>query len=942
MGINLHSIAVLAELTRYKIHYKFGSGDEVAVCCPFHKDGQEENPSCFINTKSRLFNCQTGGCEKSGDIVTLLAQHTKVSRNDIIVQLSQHYDLENERTVDPLAVERWHEAIWKADALRNELYERGLTDKLIRYYRFGCNGERITIPIPSNSGAYVNVRLYLPGAPGNLKMKNSSGFGKQNQWFPVQQLKYDELLLTGGECKAIVAADQLNKNNVGAITGTWGEKGKIPPAMLRELQGKRIYVCMDVDKSGIEASIKVAKILQLHDIWCSILSLPLDIDKYPKGDINDFCARERGELYPLVQEAEEYRANFIDKSLQDIAEPESVELAESVHADNSNKRIKVKGVVSHLQDSPFFVPKDITIKCERDQTYCLLCPVYVKDRNEFSIPRESPSIIEFIGAPTSYQLEIVKSAIGVPRICKVAEFDKLSEYNVESARVSPQIEIDNRGTDRQPIAGFCVGAGLTLNEGYRFTGKLLPHPKTQEATLLVSEYEPVQDALSAYTIDDAEQLGAFWPKEWTLEGIDEKLNEIYADLEFNASQIRGRRSLHLAIDLAYHSPLLINFDGQNDKGWIDLLVLGDSGNGKSKCIENLVEFYGLGRIYDCSNSTVAGLLGGMEKYNDKWFITWGVIPQNDRHLVVIEEVKEAPTEALAKLRDMRSRGVAQNVKIGGNRQANARTRSIWVSNPRNGCQVNSYSYGVLAIRELIGAREDVRRFDFAVITTDIVVPPKSPVPHVYTGDLCRELILWAWTRTREQVIFLPETIQTIIEEAEKLCGIFSIAIPLVDLGTMKFKLARLAASLAARLFSSSEDCQSIVVYPVHAQYIAKMLYENYAAPEFGYLTFSQGQELLTKLLNPEELKKTILNTAFPKDFCRSMLAQDYIEIQDLGDWGSVDHGRAQAMMSLFVRKHALIRRGKYYRKTPPFIEFLKSMEADDDTPDKPESTQVEF
>ena len=149
MGINLQAISVLAELDKYGLEYEFAGGDEVKVKCPFHNDS---SPSCYVNTQKRLFQCKTAGCEQHGDIISLLARVVSKPRAVVLVDLEQRYDISEEKIIEAEVVERYHQEIWKADALRNELYRRGLIDSDIRKYRLGVHDNRITIPVRSASG----------------------------------------------------------------------------------------------------------------------------------------------------------------------------------------------------------------------------------------------------------------------------------------------------------------------------------------------------------------------------------------------------------------------------------------------------------------------------------------------------------------------------------------------------------------------------------------------------------------------------------------------------------------------------------------------------------------------------------------------------------------------------------------------------------------------
>lgn len=929
MAIDLSQISVAAELERHGIPYEFAGGAELKICCPFHEDS---TPSCHINTEKRLFKCQTSGCGVSGDIVGLLSGVMKVSRALVLLELSKYYDVEEEKVIDVSTIERFHENIWKAPALLLELYKRGVTDNLIRKYRLGETEHRVVIPIRGRSGAFVSYRKYLPGAPGKDKMRNARGFGKL-RWFNPDQLSYPTILLVGGECKAIVAADQLNQYNIGALSATCGEDN-LSMELLQDLKGKRVYVCMDIDDAGQKGAIKACNQVRCIADFVANIVLPLDKDKHPKGDINDFVATEHGELKPLIDAAEEFLPELTDKLKEDVSDPTPLELNLAIHADNSGKRLTVKGIVSAMDTTPYLIPKDVLITCPGNVAECAMCPVFLKNQKNFKIPPESPHILEFINSTNTGQIEIVKSAIGIPRSCRVCEFEANSRYNIEDTRVSPQLEIASEFGDRQPVPAACIGLGLRLNEAFELTGKLMAHPKTQQATLLISEYKASQNAFSNYSMEGIEDLSIFWPKSWSVEDIQIKLDEIYSDLEYNVTQIYKRRKMHLVSDLAYHSALFIPFDGKTVKGWVEALIIGDSGQGKSDVVNGLQAHYNLGCKLECKNTSVAGVLGGLEKMGDRWFISWGVVPLNDRGLVIFEELKGIPPEVIPKLTDMRSSGFAAVAKIGKHWKTHARTRWLISTNCKDDALMEQRTFGVTAIKELMGAPEDVRRLDIAMVVAKSEIDPaelnikradRPVVEHVYGADLCRQLILWSWTRTREEVWFSPEAVDAVLKGASELCEMFSEAIPLVHGSSMRLKLARLSAALAARLFSCSEDYTTLCIYPGHVEYIVNLLKEMYSTPAFGYAEFSAAQKILNTLLDPEELCREIQTLAHPKDFCKSMLSRDYIEPQDLADWTGKERNEVNVLLSLFVRKHALIRSNKAYRKSAKFIELLKTM-----------------
>ena len=918
-------INVLAELERIGWSSEWASDEEVRVKCPFHED---TTPSCSINIEKRVFSCQTAGCGASGDFIKFLCGALKTTRQVIYADLSTRYVLDTTKIISAEVIERYHRRIKEAKPLLRQLYHRGVTDALIAQYRLGEDNGRITIPIPNEGGLYVNVRRYLPGAPGKDKMRNTKGHSSP-RLYPIGQLQFDKIVICGGELKAVVVADQLNKHGIGAISTTQGE-GNWDMSFTPHFKNKTVYVCLDVDDAGQSSAADLCNMFSRVTDWVGNVILPLDKDKYPKGDPNDFIGQEKGEMLPVLDACEEWTPTFQTNGLSKEP-PEELPLSVACTAESSGKRVKVQAVVSALADAPYVIPKEVRVTCTRSEECCATCPVYIGTDKQI-VPDESQAILAMVGQETGKQREVLMQCLGIPMRCKVCSFYPEAMYNCEDVRLTPTLAITERNTDNAMQPAVVVGKNLELNETYNLVGRMHPHPKNQQSTLIISEFETAEDALSSYEPRDLHDLELFRPPDWTEDAVRKKLHEIYKDLEANVTRIFQRRSLHLVIDLVYHSPLLINFDGKNHKGWLEALVVGDSSQGKSETAINLMNHYGLGEKVECKNATVAGLLGGLTQLSNKWFVTWGTIPTQDKRLVILEELKGASTEVIAKLTDMRSSGIAEIPKI-ERRKTHARTRLIAISNPRSAFSMSSYNYGLEAIPELIGGLEDIRRFDICHVVNKVEVDAEKlnqlqtarpQVEHAYTGELCRRLILWAWTREPDQVIF--EDSKMVLEESTRLCGLFTDAIPIVDRGSMRLKLARLAAAVACRTFSTTEDHTACLVRPCHVQFASKFLETIYSSAVFGYLDYTKAQALTDTIKDPEMIRKHVADTPFPKDFIEQLLHTPSIDAQDIKDWCGWDHVAATNLISLLVRKFAIRRDGRQYRKSPAFIEMLKEMQ----------------
>lgn len=947
-AFNIELINALAELAYYKIEFEYtGSANEIKLSCPFHSD---ETPSFFLNIEKRVGICHAAGCEKSADIITLLAAKLSFSRAQITNELSQRYSLENDdedNILDFRVVERFHTNLLtlRPSNLLAELYIRGITDEDIIEYRIGYDEstKRITIPIRNKEGSFVNIRKYLPGAPGSEKFRNIKDHGKI-RLFPINQLDYSTILICGGELKAIVAAKLLNQHNIGAISATCGEDNW-SKTLTDCFIGKDIIICFDIDEAGKQAARNRAQTLYRIAKSTKILTLPLDINKYPKGDINDYVGVEQksdSDLFALL--SSEYCIDFVstqlsaNKKLDNTENPTKCHIAQAISSSKVGKRISIDCVLHSVDTAPFIIPKSVFVSCDRSQKVCSICNIF-KNRDDelYKLNPENASLLELVHSRKNQHRDALMNMLGIPKKCPIADFHTEEYANYEDSRISAQLELTDRSSDRFQQPALILsddkedGKKLELNESYEFIGRNWPHPNSQQSTLILSEYKQTTDALSNFQLSDEykEKLKCFTPDQLTITGLQLKLDQIYADLQSNITKIYGRPEYHLVIDLTYHSPLFINFDGNEEKGWIESLIIGDSAQGKSQVAKALKQFYDLGEKVESKNSTVAGLLGGLQKTGDRWFVTWGMIPQQDKRLIILEELKGMPIEVFAKLTDMRSSGFAEIPKI-EKRKTYARTRLIAISNPRSGRELSTYMYGIESIRELIGSIEDIRRFDIALILSNkdinqelINIPSsmRKQIPHIFTNDLCRQLILWAWTV--KSAVFEPSAEKLIFDSANELSEKFHDSIPLVDKGSMKLKLARLSAALAARTFSYDADNNNyniILVRDCHVQYIVNFLSSIYSTKTFGYSNYTQAI-IESKKLNDE----TIIIHEFsdinePKEFCKKLLHANSFDERDFMDIAGCDREKASNRISLLVRKNAIYRNNGRYYKNPEFIE----------------------
>ena len=936
--IDITQIDALAELRELKVSIELVGDDEVRIICPKHKDN---DPSLCLSTDKNVFICKASQCGFKGDVITLFCMLRGTTRDAETDYLCSKYpEARREKSINPETVDKYWRNLKGAPAyMRQALQDRGITEEDIRKHRIGYDGERITIPVANRYKEYVGLRRYDPKASGKDKYRNIAGYGRDRIFNEADIYEYDSLLFCGGELKTVVAARLLNTYGVGAFCYTAAE-GTFNPKDLDLLRGKQVYICMDIDSAGIAASKILSRLLFPVADAVYVVRLPLDQHKYPKGDLNDYVGQAKAtaeDLLQLLEHSERIDVKYGTEA-KDLPLTETT-LLKATSTKFVGKRVGFKAVAVAADTTPYFVPKVIGLTCDQKQKACGSCSVYGHtpdpDTGIYDI-KLSPivdGILDMVEAPKAKLPAAIKETLGIP-FCKSVQFTTREYFKAQDVRIAPEISITNNDGSNTVQPGLIIDGDMELNTPYDIEAVIHPSPKNQQAVFLVSRVSEAEDSLNTFapSKQELEALQVFQSGD-SVEEIDSKLQSIYEDLEANVTRIFKRRDLHLMFDLTYHSALLLQFEDRTIPGWINSIVVGDSSQGKSEVANRLGEHYGTGERADCKNATVAGLLGGLQQIGNRWFVSWGIIPTHDRRLVVLEEVKGATTEVLGKLTDMRSRGIAEIPKI-ERRRAHARTRLVFISNPRSARPISSFNFGIEAIREVVGALEDIRRFDVATTLSAVDIPAEEiselmrnrpEIEHRYTHELSKRLILFAWTRQKEQIRFTPEAEAKTVSLSVDLCNTYEESFPLIDRGTARFKIARLATALALRLYSVDES-GNVVVTAAHVEWVARWLDKIYSAESFGYKQLSQARQKVDETLSTSEIREKILTTKYPADFVQLLLSRQDLVLSDFMDACGIDTEVAQQLVSFFVRKRCISRRKRGYYKTSGFIDVLKTLE----------------
>lgn len=372
------------------------------------------------------------------------------------------------------------------------------------------------------------------------------------------------------------------------------------------------------------------------------------------------------------------------------------------------------------------------------------------------------------------------------------------------------------------------------------------------------------------------------------------------------------------------------------RGWLSALVIGETRTGKSETASAFVNHIGIGRmIMDPANMTFAGLVGGVQQVGtgDKtWSITWGVVPVNDRGLVVLDELSSMSVEDISRMSGMRSSGIAEITKI-RSQNTPARTRLIMMGNPRGaGRTLTSFPTPVESVIDLIGAPEDIARFDLAAAVlggfdknaADAALGPQpQPVP----SEIRRDLVRFAWSRSPSSVKFDEDGERAVLDAAKRMVEKYDSAVPLVEPSEQELRIARVAVAAAVRTFSVVDGV--VVVRRCHAEY-AEWFMCQLLDGDMQYDAFSESKR--RRRLNLDEAAAAMSKVS--DDFRR--LAQAFLRIKrvtmnSLSLSTGLDTNETRSIISALHGAGALDftevdNRSAYMVWTPEFLKALRAIE----------------
>ena len=418
------------------------------------------------------------------------------------------------------------------------------------------------------------------------------------------------------------------------------------------------------------------------------------------------------------------------------------------------------------------------------------------------------------------------------------------------------IKNENSTTDIEHIAtieftDYVLKKRLESGKKYLITYKLVPHPyKGQQLTMIILDAEDASDSVSNFRVTDEVKrtLNEFQKLEGT---VMERLHTL-SEMAKAFIGYDGYNKLIQAIDLSYHTVLEFNFGTfKNVRGYLDTLIVAESRVGKSSTAEALQKLYKLGAFTSLAgnSATIPGIIGGSTKVNGNYQTRAGLIPMNHRGLVIFEELAKCNSNLVRELTDIRSSNQVRISRVSGTLTLPALVRMITLTNVKNSGNrikpINSYPNGVDILVDLIGAPEDIARYDLMLILGEqgnkVIDPFWEPV-QPFEPEAYQTRIRWVWSRTVDQVKINSDVGKYILQKCNELNSTYDSHIKIFGTEAWK-KIARLAIAMAGYLVSTDETYENIIVTKEHVDAAVQFLIECYDNPTFKLKEYVEMERL---------------------------------------------------------------------------------------------------
>lgn len=787
---------------------------ETAVCCPFphHTESgveyQETIPSAHINLDKGVFHCKV--CEKGLSEVSFISEILGCKYEAASKIASLYRDVENLHSWNQLKLNP------RTKEICNEL---GISDEVIEELHLKTENREEDIAFPVLMyGKVVDVRNY---SPYNRAAKIRSRAGSTTGMV----IPFDLWINTNPHTWTIICAGEKDmavarSNGFNAITLTGGEKAL--PKILKPFKNRRVAICYDHDEAGIEGAKSVAAAILPYAAEVRICTGFHEVCKEHGEDITDFFTKYK----KTKRDLQKY---IIDSPV--FTPEEAAVVSKVTHPfvtllEASQPKYIGRVVQSNIQvvatyEKAMPVPTTIhavKLNISGDDKYNLMQQGETRDWE--LCDKTCQDVLKLVDNNfTEQQIrDNTREILGITKIERDVKIERPTKETVYQCNVTDLFEVTTKNPQTIEFVAYVIGKRLESGKKYCITYKLTPHPfKGQQLTMIILDATEAADSITDFhlTEDNKKMLDQVKNMEGSVHDKVETLSEMaksYIGYD-------GYNKLIKAIDLSFHAALQFNFNGNTERGTLDTLIVTESRIGKSSTAEALQKLYSLGTFVSLAggNATIAGIIGGSNKVNGSFQTRAGLLPMNHRGLVIFEELAKCDKDLVKALTDTRSSGSVKITRVSGDLQLPALVRMITLSNVKSSSKniqpIASYPNGITILVDLIGAPEDIARYDLMLVmgeTGNRIIDPNWRPITPFEPEIYRTKIRWVWSRNPDQIIITRDVVEYIFKKCNELNSKYDSHIKIFGTEAWK-KVARLATAIAGYVVSTDDTYEKIIV-----------------------------------------------------------------------------------------------------------------------------------
>jgi len=808
--------------------------DRLSVVCPRSGAGcKDTNGSATIFPERANMHCFECGSSMELKEWAALSLGTG-SPYDTLLELARRLDVKTQKpkpTATNVTVESiggFEAALWKTDAgkpFRQLLADRPLSEAELLKYQLGlvaAHGRHgVFFPKFEEDGQLLGGGPIWTNQKGKKWVWWPTGRCTSKRFWPLffKPREDTDLWICEGPWDDLIGREKLNLDAYAWLGGAGVAitSSSIPGFF----HNRTVNICFDLDvfrgpglpvllpqdqKKLFEQSIPA---LQAAGCKVKIRVPPLDVAKYPKGDLRDWWNSGGRDITTFPS----FDPSVYVRQKVPVVETTIDRLGALLDQD-----VRFRATTISIEPKGYVLPDGLYVRCDMPGegvcTHCLLYREYPE--HLLDLKKEPEIMARLISSHESLQLA-VKKFLQPSRKCP--------GLAIEEVGLQGQLAIWTAGPtlkhheDHHRVSVITAKPPDTVKE-VEITGRVLRGVDSAETLVYgreVKACEMERVDLTKFT----EELQTLTP--WQSEDPAEilaYLEQRSDDLAYHVTQVFDM-PWGLGVDLLAHSAIEIpTATGMTMRGWLDMAFVGPTKTAKTQCVLRMLKHLGVGSYHSVgSNATLAGLTTATSRdpRTGSWLTTPGLFPRSDGGLVALDEFQAMEIRGrmgasfFEDFNSVRQNGTLDVMKAGRELRFPARIRMLTISNPPSKHGFAVYRQPCEVLRDLYGKEQTIGRLDLAWIlakpgsdgdfrTQDREA--RASVIHRWRQDLAHALVLRAWGMQPSEIVVTEGAWSTALETVEMWSSEFSTkALALFNGLASRDTVIRMATAIANTRFS---------------------------------------------------------------------------------------------------------------------------------------------